>query len=257
MSSRKETRFFSSQEHFDRGRSWFQQFFEEYDGEKAIGEADPGTMYHAGSARRVHEVIPDACLIFVLRDPVEQVYSHYWFGAERGIYDCQTRSFSEFIRDDENRWTRKLLNVPKYHEKLVRFDPYFDQEQRMVILFENLKGKTDQVMRQVFRFIGVEPLSTQRDDEQTDEKHNVTSYPSYPTIYRSLYRLWKPVRQRIPAHIMERTVQLRGMLKRSLYSSPQEKPTMKLADRAYLQDLYREPNARLAEYLDRDLSHWT
>jgi len=56
---------------------------------------------------------------------------------------------------------------------------------------------------------------------------------------------------------MERTAQLRGMVNRSLYSNRQEKPAMKPEDRAYLQDFYREPNARLAEYLDRDLSHWT
>lgn len=32
---------------------------------------------------------------------------------------------------------------------------------------------------------------------------------------------------------------------------------MSLADRAYLKELYCEPNRRLEEWLEADLSHWT
>lgn len=252
MSSEKETRFFSSEEHFRRGVSWFQQFFKEYEGEKAIGEADTGTMYYRGSAARVHEIVPGAKLIFVLRNPIEQVYSHYWFGAERGIYDCQVRSFSEFIRDNEDRWTKKILSTPKYYDQLVRFDPYFDKEHRLTLLFDDIQNNIQHVMNKIYRFIEVEPCLV-----SDARKHNVTSYPSNPKFYRRLYRLWKPIRQQIPKSVIQRTVGVRSTLKNMMYSEQQGKPSMDLADRTYLREMYREPNAHLAEYLDRDLSHWT
>jgi hypothetical protein len=253
VSTTKETKFFTDPDYFSRGIEWYRQFYEEYDGESAVGEGDTGIMYYPGSAERVHKINPDVRLLFVLRDPVEQVFSHYWFGIERGLYECSTRTFSEFIRDHENRWTKRTLDVAKYHEQLVRFDPYFDDAQKKVILFRELTQQTEKTLRGVYRFIGVD----ERYQPDDLKPKNVTTYPNSPSLYRMISEVWRPVRSRIPQPIIEKTTKMRGHAKRLFFSSDEEKPSMDEKDRRYLQEYYREHNRRLESYLDRDLSHWT
>jgi hypothetical protein len=43
---------------------------------------------------------------------------------------------------------------------------------------------------------------------------------------------------------------------RSFFFQREDKPSMRPEDRAYLHDVYRQPNQQLAEWLGRDLSHW-
>src|SRR5437867_4308222 len=43
----------------------------------AIGEASPLYLYSLHAAERIHARLPDVRLIAILRNPIEQAYSHY------------------------------------------------------------------------------------------------------------------------------------------------------------------------------------
>jgi len=253
MSAVKETKFFSDSDYYSRGIEWYQQFYKNYEGEEEVGEADTGIMYYPGSAERVYKVNPDMHLLFIVRNPVEQVFSHYWFGVERGLYDCSTRTFSEFIRDRDNRWTQRTLDVAKYYEQISRFDDFFGAGQKKVMLFRDLTDRTKQVLREAYSFIGVDRSYTPTELKSK----NVTTYPSAPTIYRQISRIWRPIRSMLPSAVIENSATLRGAVKQFLFSSRKGKPSMKEEDRRYLQEYYQEHNDRLESYLGRDLSHWT
>ncbi|MCS4136385.1 hypothetical protein GGP44_003063 [Salinibacter ruber] len=78
MSRPKETCFFF--EDYEKGIGWFSnECFSHYDGEAAIGEASAGNMMHREVAPRIKTHCPNARLVFVLRDPVERIWSHYRF----------------------------------------------------------------------------------------------------------------------------------------------------------------------------------
>lgn len=99
MSRRKETGVFL--ENYDRGLEWLaSNYLTHYDGESVVGESTTGHMQHPPSARRMGHDVPEARLVFILRDPVERIYSHYRFHRQSGRLTSDDR-FSALIRDEE------------------------------------------------------------------------------------------------------------------------------------------------------------
>ena len=252
MSRPKETGFFF--EDYGRGIDWFSEsYFSHYQGEEAIGEASAGNMMHQEVAPRIREHCPGARLVFVLRDPVERVWSHYRFDINVGFLP-PTTDFSELIRDESSRWREIMVELGMYRNQLENYAEYFEHEQMQVFLFREFVEDTDRVVRHLFEFIGVDPEA----EVNTGEVHNETSQLKSATLYRLLYQAWHPLKKTLPERALEALFGIRSSI-RSLFfaSGTQEAPSMKDTDRQHLGEIYNQPNARLEEWLERDLSHWT
>jgi hypothetical protein len=120
--------------------------------------------------------------------------------------------------------------------------------------FTELVNETDAVVRDCFEFLGVDPGV----EVQTDRAHNETNDLRYPELYRLLYFVWAPLKRRLSNSAVDGLTNIRSAV-RSLFfeSEGQDPPELSLKDRRYLADLYAGSNARLQEWLGRDLSHWT
>jgi hypothetical protein len=70
-------------------------------------------------------------------------------------------------------------------------------------------------------------------------------------------KMWKPIRSALSASIIEKTKSLRGPVRSIFFSPKTERPEMSPEVRSYLADVYAEPNRKLADWLGRNLSHWT
>jgi hypothetical protein len=249
MSTPKETGFFHKNHH--KGVDWFRSHFDDYGGETAIGEASVMTMPTPGGEKRVADLIPDARLLFMLRDPVERAYSDYLFNVQQGWIPPDV-SFGHIIRDEvdvKGYSGEALINRGLYLKHLRRFSEHFRRSQMRILLARDLKHETSRVVRSVYAFIGVdEEISL-----DTPERHNATSYVRYGTVYRILRAAWQPAKAFLDDGLM-------GTFRdrvRTFFFAREEKPEMNPEDRVYLQERFKEPNAKLAEWLDRDLSHWT
>ncbi|WP_263784445.1 sulfotransferase domain-containing protein [Salinibacter grassmerensis] len=245
MSARKETSVFID----DKSLEWlFENYYRHYDGERAVGEASAGTLGNPAVAERVYGALPDVQLIFVLRDPVDRLYSHFTFLQSSRAIDPD-RSFSEFIRS-ETEWRTTLIDLGRYHRHLSRFEKYFDRDQMLVLLFEDLKTDAEEFMESVYRFIGVEPSFRPSFDVQ-----NQTRRPRFNGVYRLLSKIWASVQERVSVYAVKHTQPLRRAVKR-LVTEEAERPPMTEADKRYLQDIYHEPNRKIEGWLGQDLSHW-
>jgi hypothetical protein len=250
MSTPKETGFFHK--HHQKGVDWFRSHFNDWEGETAIGEASVMTMPTRGAEQRVADLIPEARLVFLLRDPVERAYSDYLFNVQQGWIPPDI-SFGRIIRDEANVKGcsgEALINRGLYLKHLLRFSKYFPRSQMRVLLATDLKHETTRIVRSVYSFLGVD------DGFSLDkpERHNKTAYMQYGTAYRSLRAAWQPVKAILDDDGLMRSARDRV---RSFFFSGQDKPEMKPEDRAYLRKQFEGPNTRLAEWLDRDLSNWT
>jgi hypothetical protein len=250
MSQPKETEFF--QHNYDYGFDWFANHFDLSPEVQAFGEASPGNMIHSHAAKRIARHFPDACLIFVLRDPVERAYSQYYFGVMRGTQD-PNQSFSELIRSDDD-WGRRVLQLGLYHEQLLRFEQHFSDQQMWIGLYDDFKQDNDAFVAGLFDFIGVDPSF----DLDNYERSNRTRYPRHTGALQLARSVWRSVEQRLPKSVTERLDGVRTFAHEQFFqSSSQDKPPMSSADRAFLSEFYAEPNARLQSLIEHDLSHWT
>ena len=252
MSLEKETRFFSDPQYYDKGLSWLQQFYSHYSGERAIGEGDPGIMPKFGSPERVSQVSPDARLLFIVRDPVEYLHAVYHFGVQTGIYDCPSRAFSEFIREEENKWTRQCLRTATYISHFERFDRYFPKGKFKIVFFDDFVGETVNAVKDVYRFLGVDESFT-----PSTEQHNATRHIRYPKLFRHAYRVWLPVERYLGDSTIEKITFLRESIRSFFFDDGAKRPDMSHRDRQYLEEYYYQPDRRLERWLGRELpDHW-
>jgi len=133
--------------------------FEEAQEYEASGEASPTYLHSKHAPQKIHEYIPDARLIAILRDPADRAFSHYRHFSESGL---ETESFEQALKDEKSRleagwfWPR-YIEAGRYHTQLSRYLEYFPEDQLKIYLFREFTGNTREVMQDVFQFLGVDP----------------------------------------------------------------------------------------------------
>ena len=193
MSRPKETGFFC--DNYTQGTQWLEQHYQHWSGEKAVGEGSVHTMYCPKSPRRIHETIPDARLIFLLRNPIERLYSHYYFDLRCGHLDPST-SFQDVIYRHETSQQEKMIQMGFYEEQLARFDAQFDG-QMLVLLTDDLRNRTRKTVQKAVSFIGVDPSRVQ----SHYEPENQTQHIQYRRVYAAIRAFWKPVQSVVESEI--------------------------------------------------------
>lgn len=249
MSNLKETDFFAKKKLYIKGEKWLEKHFKDHTNEAAVGEASTLNMVAPKAPKRIADTVPSARLLFLLRNPIERAYSQYYYYIYTGNADADA-SFHQVIREEQSDFRRDLIERGMYDRQLARFDPEFKSSQKKVILNRDLRRETTRTVQDVYSFLGVDPSFKPYETK----RRNVTRYPASLSIYHWMRRTWKSIGQRVDTLFPQATDTLRATARDLLFS--EEKPPMREEDRAYLREIYAEPNARLEERLDRDLSHW-
>jgi hypothetical protein len=122
----KELRFFDL--HYARGLAWYRSCFpstayraylKRTKGlDLVVGEASPDYLFHPQVPVRVSRHLPEARFVVVLRDPVERAHSHYWHQVKRGHEDL---TFEEAVDREPERLAGEL-------ERLQRDPTYVSYE---------------------------------------------------------------------------------------------------------------------------------
>lgn len=181
MPERKELHFFENAHTFSKGIEWYRQWFAGWNNEVAVGECTPFYMYVADAAERIKQYLPDARLIFILRNPVDRAYSNYWHqvrgGKERLAFeDAIEREASRVKKGGYHNLTYSYLQKGFYSEQLKRFYTLFGPDQLLIVRFEDMAAHPQSVLADVFRFLGVDPL---RGPQAVHEKKNRAIVPRF------------------------------------------------------------------------------
>ena len=151
MSRPKELNFFIEERNWPRGVDWYKAHF---DADATVrGEASPNyTAFpqHQGVPERMASVVPDAKLIYMVRDPLERIAAHwvhnYAKRREKGTL-AET-----LIHPNTSYVTRSL-----YAMQLERFLAHYPKEQILVFQQSELRHQRMETLRRIFEFIGVDP----------------------------------------------------------------------------------------------------
>lgn len=197
VSRMKETNFFFRHRDDERRLAWYR---DQFDPDKpARGEASPNyTKRHvrAGVAERIAATLPDVRLLFVARDPVARIVSHYVHNLAHGR---ETRPFSEAVANDD-----RYVETSRYAYQLEPFLEHFPREHIMVVDSDDLRDDTATTMRAVFSLIGVRadhtPTNTGTQFHQSS--HKTLSSPLERRVAdRRVRALLRPL---LPARLSER-----------------------------------------------------
>ena len=221
-------------------------------GEKAIGEASTSYLYSPEAPERIKRRVPEARLIAVLRDPAERAYSTFLalrLGGREPLRDFSRALEAEEgrIRDGwEHLWHYKNLGF--YHVQLSRYGKALEEGRLRVYLYEDLGADPRGVMRDAYRFLGVD-ASFEPDTSQRHNMSGVSNNGFLVSLVRKRHPVKTAIKPLVPATVRRRLVS--GLQKRVL-SRPPFPPEV----RRELVEAYREDVLRLEDLIGRDLSAW-
>jgi hypothetical protein len=172
-STRKETDFFRNEYSGDRGADArrYGAYFERCDARAVVlMEASPGYLGEAATvAPRLRSLVPDARLLFILRDPVDRFQSSYEFHRGRlnlppgmGLDDYLQRCLDY----DRGRTTASAAGLDPWYLKVLRFGCYAEfidvfrlqmpPANLKVMFFESLCRNEREFMVELSAFLRIE-----------------------------------------------------------------------------------------------------
>ena len=247
LARQKELDFFIR--NYKKGINWYEEHFSQWNGQKAVGEATAYYINWSGCPKRIASVIPDAKLIFIFRNPIDRLYSDYWYFGKSGLINL-SNSFSRYIKTNNN-----IIKSGFYYEQIKGFLSYFSRDRMHFIINEEFSANPEKELKQVCAFLGVDPNYVFSFDK-VNKKYNVTQYPANIFLIKILFSFSWPLKIKLPflySAIFPKKIRL--IAEKFLFKQ-KSKPPMSQKDRVYLQEVYRKPNKELAEFLNKDLSFW-
>jgi hypothetical protein len=149
MSKPKELDFFIEGRNWERGVDWYRGHFDPV--MPVRGESSPNYTadpYLPGVAERMANVIPDAKLIFMVRDPVERVRANWIHTYSNRVED---RPLREAVLDPDAEY----LARSRYHHQLSRYLEHYPMERILVLEQDELLEDRRATLVRVWQFLEV------------------------------------------------------------------------------------------------------
>jgi hypothetical protein len=149
--------------------TWGEHVWRRADYEALFDPAPPGTLrgegtvfylYDTDAQQRIHDLVPDAKLVAVLRDPVERAHSN-WAHLRGAGLEPEPDFLTACRLEDERRaegWAHFWHYVAqgRYGEQLEHLCSLFDREQVLLLRYEDLSDDPVTTADRVCAFLGVD-----------------------------------------------------------------------------------------------------
>lgn len=245
--SLKEVNYFSRR--YDRGAKWYLSFFKEIKAEKAIGELSPSYFTCEDSPQRIYDFNREMRLIFMLRHPIQRAYSHY----------CMELRYNTVSEDIEQEFNLESIIVQEslYYQQIAKFIRLFPQENLKFILFDDIQENPQEVLRDLYLFLGVEANFKNRAiAEASYAKQPRQKFNHLYTILVAIYR-WINNNSSLGRNILN-YLKEKGFNDQfhNLNATKQAYPQLSITKKQELANFYQKDIQQLSQLLNRDLSHW-
>jgi len=191
---RPEPKFFLDKKNHNKGIHYYQEtFFSPLSSMKIFGEKSTSYIERVDALRAISETIPDAQIIFILRDPVYRAWSNYKFSVQSKIEEY---SFEDALRLDPSQRAYGNTSVNpfdylarghciKYIRELLNF---FSRENIRVEIFEDLVA-TPTLLNETLNWLGVETRLQPNISEESKNSVQIEQQlkPSTKLLLEKLY----------------------------------------------------------------------
>ena len=266
MPARKEPHFFSTD--LDgptrvREMAEYRALFEPARAGARVGEASVYYLTSREAPGRIRRTCPEAKIVAVLRDPIEQMYSNHRVNHKINVED--EFDFERALGLEEERkagrriapWVEgdvyKLFyrETASYSAQVQRYFDEFGRDRVCVVLYDDLRNDPARVYGGLCRFLDIEPerrmefaVINENREPRSRWYTSLLRTPPRPLVAAARLLVPRPTR----AKLMHRLWQA------SLVSRDRE--PLRASLRRRLAGEFREEVRRLGRMIDRDLSHW-
>lgn len=267
MSPDKEPRFFafegdSSGNYPYTELSQYEKLFHGVTGEKAIGEASTFYLYSESAPVSIKKHIPQAKLVAILRNPIDRAYSQFVYWRREGK-EIETdfgkivdKELANILISDSDAYIQRGM----YGNQLQRYFEFFPEEQIRIYLFEDLRDKTEEMVKDVFRFLEIDDAF----QVNFSRNYNVSTVPQsgvkqvlYSFIMRQ-NRIQSTLKKVLPSKLYWNVISpLAKSLSNALRSKKTDAiPKLDPGIREQLINIYRDDILLTEKLIHRDLQSW-
>lgn len=242
MAKIKETEFFNT--NFEKGSDWYESLFPRTNCQ-AVGEISNCYYTEPTVAERIRQYDPNMRIMINVRDPFSLVKSFHGFGVRRGLELNNLVDDLEFpigqIMGSGYDLRRKrgvlntgdkatLLESVLLSKHLRPFFETFPADQIYVFVFERLESQREQVLQEIYRFLGVDPSHV---PEVADEVVNAAITPKSKALARAATNLAFFLR-RVGVYGTLDSLKKSRLIKKAFYSSAKKSDSRKVNPREVL-----------------------
>jgi hypothetical protein len=172
------------------GDAWYQSLFEPGRG-KLTGEITPAySMLSATDVAHVAALLPEAKILFLIRNPVDRAWSAFQYGKKFKGSTMSRIDANELLAVTEQPWFSQRAD---YVHTLKNWGRHFSPDQFFVGFFDEIKENPQALLGRVFDFLG---LDKNVDVTQwgMDKRVNASRTEKMPPeIRRSLAEKYRPM----------------------------------------------------------------
>ncbi len=136
------------------------RLFQDGRGVKCVGEASPSYLRHSPVPLRIHQRVPAAKIIILLRDPIDRAYSQYLMDQLDG---CISPSFYDEIQEQLRHSNGVYygtglgyIQLGEYYEAVKRYFDVFGRNQVLTLLFQDLVDRPVEVVTRIAEFLEID-----------------------------------------------------------------------------------------------------
>jgi hypothetical protein len=245
-------------------KNQYLSLYKDVKNQPAIGEASASYLWDVGSHKSIHDVVPNARIIMILRDPVQRAFSHYLMSIRQReetlpFYDAME---SDYKRSDKGYFVSHLyVDLGLYSEQVRRYLDTFGPDHVKILMFEEFIKDTEAAVNDVLGFLGLEPYVPSNIQAVYDPYLNPTTRT---TMISRLSKI--AFGSRTASMAREVLKSARGTMRKNSHSSRATQVDRLLQarynsaapedGRIYLQDIYQTDVAKLKSILGRSSVPW-
>lgn len=212
------------------------------------------------------KLVPHAKILVVLRNPVDQVQSHYWHLRRQNFHQVEPVQPAPDIFSALEKYPDLLLEPALYGKHLQRWLEYFPRGQLLVIHNSDLFGNTESVLNRICEFLEIKPFdfspaiakTTSTDGRAGVQPRGGIAGKIFPKLYVAVTRgpyLWLKRRFGVQrAESLKRALRLRQVSEAVFFKSGY--PKLEPSERLRLQQYFTADMALLHSMGMLDISDW-
>ncbi|XRO75812.1 sulfotransferase family protein [Methanocaldococcus sp. 28A] len=256
---------FEFEENYKKGLDWYAAHFNTTKPIK--GEFSPSYFSDPLAYKRIKKHFPDIKLIVIFRNPVERLYSSYLYSLPssfvlrkhfKELRNLEYITFEDYIKIAD--WD---IDIGFYYKHLKKWLSVFDENQIFICFYDDIKNNPTKLLKDIFKFLGVR--SYNYIPKSLRKKENASVCPNPESIWYSIFNTFeifylKNISKFPQLYNITRKLKLGRIYQKVYvnlaYKKGGKKPEIKKETRKYLVNLYKDDILSLAEFTNRDLSHW-
>lgn len=200
---RPEPKYFINAENLSAGyEAYHSKYFSAAGNVSWLGEKSTSYIERPDAARAISQMIPDATILFILRNPIERAISNYCFTKNFGLepYDIERAFQEEPLRNSSWKATGtsvspySYIERGKYAQYLDIWESSFKKDQLILLVAERFIGSPTAISA-LYERLGIDiefvaPELTERVNAGSADRSNCTLSEQTRASLRSYYRPW-------------------------------------------------------------------